>query len=116
MVNGGRPSKLTHRATPTARLVADAAPVQLPLLFFPPADAKANANGATNGTHGKDTARLPRLEKLTTGEVARLIGVDRSTLYRWHKKRIFPPKHKSGKWLRADVEKWMTEHESESQS
>lgn len=44
--------------------------------------------------------------RLSTNEVVRVVGVNRSTLFRWCKKGVFPPKHISGGWLRSDIEKW----------
>lgn len=81
-------------------------PIQLPLLFFSTTAEKSDAP-ASNGT------RLPALDRLSTREVLRVARVNRSTLYRWVKKKRFPRKHKSGGWLRSDVEKWLMEHEGE---
>jgi len=44
--------------------------------------------------------------RLSTSEVVRVVGVNRSTLFRWCKKGAFPQKHISGGWLRSDIERW----------
>jgi len=80
--------------------------MQLPLLFFSTAANRADSARS-------DGERLPSLDRMSTREVLRIINVNRSTLYRWVKKKRFPRKHKSGGWLRADVERWLTEHEGE---
>jgi predicted DNA-binding transcriptional regulator AlpA len=46
--------------------------------------------------------------RMSTSDVVRIIGVNRSTLFRWCKKGLFPPKHISGGWLRSDIEKWFS--------
>jgi predicted DNA-binding transcriptional regulator AlpA len=80
--------------------------MQLPLLFFSTVTDQADAARSADG-------RLPSLDRMSTREVLRITNVNRSTLYRWVKKKRFPRKHKSGGWLRADVERWLTEHEGE---
>jgi len=57
--------------------------------------------------------RLPVMDRfagmdarLSTSEVVRVVGVNRSTLFRWCKKGAFPQKHISGGWLRSDIERW----------
>jgi predicted DNA-binding transcriptional regulator AlpA len=55
--------------------------------------------------------RLGQLDqRMSTNEVLRILGINRSTLYRWRKKRKFPPKHDSGGWRRSDVEKWFADN------
>jgi predicted DNA-binding transcriptional regulator AlpA len=44
--------------------------------------------------------------RMSTSDVVRVVGVNRSTLFRWCKKGIFPSKHISGGWLRSDIERW----------
>ena len=119
MATGGHASKLAQRGTPPARLAGGAvSPLQLPLPFFTPAlpESKSinvrSAHASKSGV-GKPAARLPTLDGLTTREVLKVVDVDRSTLFRWVKKRRFPRKHKSGRWLRSDVEKWLAEREGE---
>lgn len=45
---------------------------------------------------------------MTTREVLRIVGVNRSTVFRWMRKGLFPQKHVSGGWLRSDVERWLS--------
>ncbi len=45
--------------------------------------------------------------RLSTNDVLRVLGVNRSTLFRWTKAGRFPAKHPSGGWLRSDVEQWL---------
>jgi predicted DNA-binding transcriptional regulator AlpA len=122
MDTGGRSSKLADRGHPAARSAGEAeVPTQLPLLFFasPPVVAPSSpvhVNGDEHRLVGDDATARPRLlmlERLSTREVLRVIGVNRSTLFRWTKKGRFPRKHKSGKWLRSDVERWLSEHEGD---
>lgn len=112
-----RSSKSAHRGVRGARPATEAgAPVQLSLRFFTEADhskREERSEGHLNGGN-KTSAGLPHLDCVTTREVLRMVGVDRSTLYRWRIKRRFPPKHKSGGWLRSDVEKWLTEHDDKT--
>jgi len=93
--------------------------MQLPLPFYAATNTDTKSqNGrsdhASDSGTGTSVARLPTLDRLTTREVLKVVNVDRSTLFRWVKKRRFPRKHKSGRWLRSDVEKWLTEHEGEN--
>jgi predicted DNA-binding transcriptional regulator AlpA len=122
MDTGGHSSKLADRGQPTARIAGEAeVPTQLPLLFLassPPAapSSPVQVNGDEHCPVGEDASarpRLPMLDRLSTREVLRVIGVNRSTLFRWTKKGRFPRKHKSGKWLRSDVERWLSEHEGD---
>jgi len=119
MATGGRSSKLVHRGIPAARSAGGAAsPMQLPLLFYqaPVIDSKRTANGSDvlpDSSAVKLAARLPALDRLTTREVLKVVAVHRSTLHRWVTIGRFPRRHKSGGWLRSDVEKWLTEHEGE---
>ncbi|HBZ71237.1 MAG TPA: DNA-binding protein [Deltaproteobacteria bacterium] len=45
---------------------------------------------------------------MTTAEVLRVVGVHRTTLFRWMRKGAFPSKHHSGGWLRSDIEHWLS--------
>jgi predicted DNA-binding transcriptional regulator AlpA len=82
-------------------------PLQLPLvLVVPPVSSPKIAPAAS-------PKRLPIIDRfvgmdarMSTSDVVRVVGVNRSTLFRWCKKGLFPPKHISGGWLRSDVEKW----------
>lgn len=81
--------------------------MQLPLvLVVPPVSSPGIAPAAS-------LKRLPIIDRfagmdarMSTSDVVRVVGVNRSTLFRWCKKGLFPPKHISGGWLRSDVEKW----------
>ena len=48
-------------------------------------------------------------QRMTTTDVLRVVGVNRSTIFRWVKRGIFPQRHVTGGWLRSDVEKWLSE-------
>ena len=87
--------------------IADA-PVQLPLvLVVPPA---SNSKAPPQGRPKRSPIIAERFAgmdaRMSTSDVVRVVGVNRSTLFRWCKKGLFPPKHLSGGWLRSDVEKW----------
>jgi len=45
-------------------------------------------------------------QRMTTTDVLRVVGVNRSTIFRWVKKGTLPQRHASGGWLRSDVERW----------
>lgn len=46
-------------------------------------------------------------------ELQRLIGISRSTVFRWERDGLFPKHFKLGKnsvaWLLSDIEKWLSE-------
>ena len=46
---------------------------------------------------------------MTTAQVIRVVGVHRTTLFRWTQLGLFPPKHLLGGWLRSDIEEWLTQ-------
>ena len=50
---------------------------------------------------------MPLDQRMSTSEVLRVLGVNRSTLFRWTKSGRFPRRHASGGWLRSDVESWL---------
>lgn len=109
-----RLSKLTSHEPPAARLTGKAAePVQLSLHFSPP---KPNRASAAKPSNGKARNALPDVrlaamdQRLSTRDVVLVVGVNRSTIFRWTKSGRFPQKHKSGGWLRSDVERWLAEH------
>ncbi|MEJ1962899.1 MAG: AlpA family phage regulatory protein [Gammaproteobacteria bacterium] len=52
-------------------------------------------------------------QRLSTRDVVLVVGVNRSTIFRWTKIGRFPQRHKSGGWLRSDVERWLAEHAGE---
>jgi len=118
MGKGGRSSKLTARGSPAARLAGrDDPPIQLSLPFFAtPASSALPVNGVGRSPQTpslKPSERLPALDRLTVREVLKIVPINRSTLFRWVNSGRFPRRHKAGGWLRSDIEKWLTEHESE---
>jgi predicted DNA-binding transcriptional regulator AlpA len=109
-----RNSKLAQRGTATAPLAGGTAePVQLPLQF-----SAAKRSSGTEGAkltvpkpNRASDIRIASLDRrLTTREVVLVVGVNRSTIFRWTRSGRFPPKHKSGGWLQSDVERWLSEH------
>ncbi|MHB8813514.1 MAG: helix-turn-helix transcriptional regulator [Steroidobacteraceae bacterium] len=64
-----------------------------------PAPAELKAPAMMNRFAGMDA-------RMSTTEVVRVVGVNRSTLFRWCRKGTFPAKHISGGWLRSDIERW----------
>jgi predicted DNA-binding transcriptional regulator AlpA len=98
----GRPSKTVSKRQNAA---GGDFPVQLPLALVVRPMSKIPS--------GESPKRPPIVERfagmdarMSTTDVVRAVGVNRSTLFRWCKKGLFPPKHMSGGWLRSDVEKW----------
>lgn len=82
-------------------------PVQLQLtLIMPPVRSPATP-AAISAKLPPIVDRLTGMDvRMSTSDVVRVVGVNRSTLFRWCKKGTFPQKHISGGWLRSDVEKW----------
>ncbi|MDY6949108.1 MAG: AlpA family phage regulatory protein [Pseudomonadota bacterium] len=119
MGKGVRASKLTSRGNPAAHLAGSTtAPTQLSLPFFSSTESNARpaVNGADHLAHvspKKPSPPLPALDRLTVREVLKIVPIDRSTLFRWVKNGRFPKRHKAGGWLRADIERWLTEHEGD---
>jgi predicted DNA-binding transcriptional regulator AlpA len=81
--------------------------LQLPLaLSLPfaittrPKDSRSVRRSAFDRIEGMDA-------RLSTAEVVRIVGVNRSTLFRWMKKGTFPPKHLCGGWRKSDIEIWL---------
>jgi predicted DNA-binding transcriptional regulator AlpA len=61
-------------------------------------------------TGKSDRPRILALDqRMSTAEVLRVVGVNRSTLFRWIQKGRFPRKHVSGGWLRSEIEVWLAE-------
>lgn len=82
-------------------------PVQLPLVLVIPPVRSPPSPPAASPKRLPITDRFAGMDaRMSTSDVVRIIGVNRSTLFRWGKKGLFPPKHISGGWLRSDVEKW----------
>ncbi len=105
-------SKLTWRTRSLrATLEGAAPPRQLPLLFGPRGSLVRPRRSSTPAVQKSE--RLPSLDqRMSTAEVLRVVGVNRSTLFRWTKRGRFPGKHVSGGWLRSDVERWLAGNRS----
>jgi len=87
-------------------------PQQLPLMFEPPAHSPPHSQSRQKPRPPTTTVveRFASLDqRMTTADVLRVVGVNRSTIFRWVKRGIFPQRHASGGWLRSDVEKWLAE-------
>lgn len=81
--------------------------MQLPLMLVIPPMRSREAPAAEIPKLAPVVDRLAGMDaRMSTSDVVRLVGVNRSTLFRWCRKGTFPPKHLSGGWLRSDVEKW----------
>src|SRR5437764_11482769 len=107
-----RRSKLTpraHRLRPS--LEGAARPRQLPLLFGPGGSSLRAPRPAIPPVPKPDRL-APLDQRMSTAEVLRVVGVNRSTLFRWTKSGRFPGKHVSGGWLRSDVERWLAGNRS----
>ncbi|TLY99866.1 MAG: helix-turn-helix domain-containing protein [Gammaproteobacteria bacterium] len=104
-------SKRTGRTRSlSATLEGAAPPRQLPLLFDPRGSL---VRPRRSSTPVQKSERLPSLDqRMSTAEVLRVVGVNRSTLFRWTKRGRFPGKHVSGGWLRSDVERWLAGNRS----
>jgi len=82
---------------------------QLPFPFGSPSPSAQPPRPATVVPALPKPERLAHLDqRMSTADVLRVVGVNRSTLFRWTKKGRFPAKHASGGWLRSDVERWLT--------
>jgi predicted DNA-binding transcriptional regulator AlpA len=109
-----RKSKMLHQGDPRMRSALDSGsePVQLALCFTPPKPIDT----PTKNSVAEMRKRLPDIrlgsmdQRLSTREVVLVVGVNRSTIFRWRKAGRFPQKHKSGGYLRSDIEKWLAEH------
>lgn len=87
-------------------------PQQLTLLFDPPTNSPPHSQFRQK-PRPPTAAVIERFatldQRMTTADVLRVVGVNRSTIFRWVKRGIFPQRHASGGWLRSDVEKWLAE-------
>ena len=82
-------------------------PVQLPLLLIIPTERSRATAAPETPKRSLETDRFAGMDaRMSTTDVVRVVGVNRSTLFRWCKRGTFPQKHISGGWLRSDVEKW----------
>jgi predicted DNA-binding transcriptional regulator AlpA len=102
-------SKLKVPALADVRQGGSGTPLQLPLLFGPASRPEGSANGAsrTQAEHKQKQAEVLD-QRMPTREVLRIVGVNRSTVFRWIRKGLFPQKHVAGGWLRSDVERWLS--------
>lgn len=82
-------------------------PVQLPLLLIIPTERTRTNPAPETPRRSLAADRFAGMDaRMSTTDVVRVVGVNRSTLFRWCKRGTFPQKHISGGWLRSDVEKW----------
>ena len=51
---------------------------------------------------------------IKTAELVRLLRRHRTTIFRWIKRGLFPPRHKSGDWRRSDIENWIKDQNGSS--
>lgn len=89
-----------------------AQPQQLSLMFEPPTSSSPRSQPIQKPRTPTAVAveRFASLDqRMTTTDVLRVVGVNRSTIFRWVKKGTFPQRHASGGWLRSDVERWLAE-------
>ena len=86
-------------------------PEQLALTFDPPqAPPTPQLSGQEKPHSSTAIERFANLDqRMNTTDVLRVVGVNRSTIFRWVKRGIFPQRHASGGWLRSEVEKWLSE-------
>lgn len=88
-------------------LTAGQHPVQLPLLLIIPTERSRPNAAPEMPKRSSATSRFAGMDaRMSTTDVVRVVGVNRSTLFRWCKRGTFPQKHISGGWLRSDVERW----------
>jgi predicted DNA-binding transcriptional regulator AlpA len=80
--------------------------MQLPLLFGPTVAPESSGGPPPTSREPKLTEALD--QRMPTREVLRIVGVNRSTVFRWIRKGLFPQKHVAGGWLRSDVERWLS--------
>ena len=98
--------ELTVRAN-GKRTKGDACPQQLSLLLEAPRSQPKPRRAPTGRSEHPRILALD--QRMSTAEVLRVVGVNRSTLFRWIQKGSFPRKHASGGWLRSDIELWLAE-------
>lgn len=92
------------------KLDAGDGPEQLALTFDPPKDIASRPARQEKPRMSTVIERFANLDqRMTTTDVLRVVGVNRSTIFRWVKRGIFPQRHASGGWLRSEVEKWLSE-------
>lgn len=106
-----RTTRLAKRSSGSPRQSGENAhPLQLSLIFDAPL-AEALRSPPTQGVPTNTALqRFAHLDqRMTTTDVLRVVGVNRSTIFRWVKRGIFPQRHVCGGWLRSDVEKWLAD-------
>jgi predicted DNA-binding transcriptional regulator AlpA len=88
-------------------------PQQLALVFEAPTSSPPRSQSMQKPRPPTAAAAVERFasldQRMTTTDVLRVVGVNRSTIFRWVKKGTFPQRHASGGWLRSDVERWLAE-------
>jgi predicted DNA-binding transcriptional regulator AlpA len=82
-------------------------PEQLSLRFEPKLPLERGSSGRSL-REGRFSGQ-PLDLRMNTSEVLRVVGVHRSTLYRWTRAGFFPVKHPAGGWLRSDIESWLSQ-------
>jgi predicted DNA-binding transcriptional regulator AlpA len=85
-------------------------PQQLALTFDPPKGPTPRPARPEKPHPVTAVERFASLDqRMSTTDVLRVVGVNRSTIFRWVKRGLFPQRHASGGWLRSDVERWLSE-------
>ena len=85
-------------------------PEQLALTFEPPKEPAPRPSRTEKPPANTAIQRFATLDqRMSTTDVLRVVGVNRSTIFRWVKRGLFPQRHASGGWLRSDVEHWLSE-------
>jgi predicted DNA-binding transcriptional regulator AlpA len=82
-------------------------PQQLPLNLGSRPSPPKRSSGRTSQSDRSSGRELD--VRVSTAEVLRIVGVHRTTLYRWSRAGMFPLKHASGGWLRSDIEQWLAQ-------
>ena len=87
---------------------------QLPLVLKVPSKLAAPVDVEPTSTRPPTTDRLAGLDqRISTREILRIVGVNRSTIFRWRKRNLFPEKYQGG-YRRSDVEAWLAGDWAES--
>jgi predicted DNA-binding transcriptional regulator AlpA len=91
----------------TKKLISAPCPQQLSLLLREPRSTLKSPRPMIRTPEGPRL--MPLDQRMSTAEVLRVVGVNRSTLFRWTRSGRFPHKHASGGWLRSDIELWLAQ-------
>src|SRR3954471_14609439 len=87
-------SKLKVPALADVRQGGSGTPLQLPLLFESAAPSdRGGKETPRSQIHPKQGQADALDQRMPTREVLRIIGVNRSTVFRWIRKGLFPQKH-----------------------